>query len=171
MIQKDGMEQIKQCIQGIKKYDDVVVFSQSYCPSCRAAKELFATLPYDIAVVELDKTSDGPQGPTRGRQGRRPSDGLHKLLAESKLNEAPPLSEFAYALLTTLNSPSKLDQELSLSDFAFAMELDGKCSDHFVPFPSTSEQTGPTIETVFIHNGLWRVAHLALESPQSKMCR
>ena len=55
------MEQIKERIQGLVEYEDVVVFSKSYCPFCRATKELFASLQYNITVVELDKTSDGPQ--------------------------------------------------------------------------------------------------------------
>ena len=37
----------------------VVVFSKSYCPYCRRAKDVFRKIKVDPFIVELDQRSDG----------------------------------------------------------------------------------------------------------------
>ncbi|XP_054267651.1 uncharacterized protein LOC128989995 isoform X2 [Macrosteles quadrilineatus] len=39
--------------------DTVVIFSKSYCPYCRMAKEVFDKLKLKYTVIELDERDDG----------------------------------------------------------------------------------------------------------------
>ena len=48
-------EQIKTTIAGSK----VVVYSKSYCPFCKATKELFDKMGVEYTAVELDKMEGG----------------------------------------------------------------------------------------------------------------
>ena len=59
MAESDTASDLVKRIQGLTADADVVIFSKSYCPFCRATKELFASIPYTPMVVELDQTSDG----------------------------------------------------------------------------------------------------------------
>ncbi|CAG9111910.1 hypothetical protein JYU34_001670 [Plutella xylostella] len=46
---------IKEAIAG----DKVVVFSKSYCPYCKLAKDVFSKVKQPIKVIELDERDDG----------------------------------------------------------------------------------------------------------------
>ncbi|CEP13611.1 hypothetical protein [Parasitella parasitica] len=56
----EEMDLIKDKVEEIIKDNKVVVFSKSYCPFCKKAKQLLTGLGVDFFVLELDKESDGP---------------------------------------------------------------------------------------------------------------
>ncbi|XP_066907381.1 uncharacterized protein [Halyomorpha halys] len=39
--------------------DSVVIFSKTYCPYCKMAKEVFEKLQHAFTAIELDKRDDG----------------------------------------------------------------------------------------------------------------
>lgn len=39
--------------------DSVVIFSKTYCPYCKMAKEVFEKLQHTFTAIELDKRDDG----------------------------------------------------------------------------------------------------------------
>ena len=47
-----------QFIKSEIDHNCVVIFSKSYCPHCRAAKNTFQKMGVDFKTVELDKRSD-----------------------------------------------------------------------------------------------------------------
>ncbi|GBP16685.1 Glutaredoxin-C4 [Eumeta japonica] len=50
---------LKQFIKEAISSDKVVVFSKSYCPYCKLAKEVFNKVKQPIKVYELDEREDG----------------------------------------------------------------------------------------------------------------
>ncbi|XP_065180946.1 uncharacterized protein LOC135811639 [Sycon ciliatum] len=50
---------VQEFTQSKIKEGPVVVFSKSYCPYCKATKDLFKGLGVDIVLVELDERDDG----------------------------------------------------------------------------------------------------------------
>lgn len=80
----------------------VVVFSKTYCPYCRAVKELLDSLGVQYALVELDTRDDGPLLQQRmaaiskvqtvpnvflGGEFLADSSGTRRLFKEGKLQE------------------------------------------------------------------------------------
>mmetsp|Transcript_26557 Transcript_26557/g.50366 ORF Transcript_26557/g.50366 Transcript_26557/m.50366 type:complete len:129 (+) Transcript_26557:320-706(+) len=39
--------------------NDVVIFSKTYCPFCKATKKLFSDMNIDAMVIEMDKVENG----------------------------------------------------------------------------------------------------------------
>eukprot|EP00126_Sphaerothecum_destruens_P009292 Sdes_comp20482_c0_seq1m14817 len=50
---------IESKIQSLIQNNAVVIFSKTYCPYCRKAKELFSRLGWQYVAFELDTESDG----------------------------------------------------------------------------------------------------------------
>ncbi|KAJ3644830.1 hypothetical protein Zmor_022532 [Zophobas morio] len=47
-----------QLVKDLIKSDTVVIFSKSYCPYCRLAKEVFDNLKQKFTAIELDQRDD-----------------------------------------------------------------------------------------------------------------
>lgn len=54
-------EQVKQKVDQWIKEDKVFVASKSYCPYCKATKELLKKLNVEAHIEELDQLSDGAE--------------------------------------------------------------------------------------------------------------
>ncbi|KAL0821798.1 hypothetical protein ABMA28_005210 [Loxostege sticticalis] len=50
---------LQQFIKTAISQDKVVVFSKSYCPYCKMAKDVFSKVKQPIKVYELDERNDG----------------------------------------------------------------------------------------------------------------
>ncbi|CAH1978293.1 unnamed protein product [Acanthoscelides obtectus] len=48
-------------VQELIKSDKVVIFSKTYCPYCKLAKEVFEKIKEKYTVIELDKRDDGEE--------------------------------------------------------------------------------------------------------------
>lgn len=56
------MDNFDEFVKSEIEANDVVVFSKSYCPFCKATKELFDGMGVDYKVHELDQMGDdGPE--------------------------------------------------------------------------------------------------------------
>lgn len=44
---------------GLARLQQVIVFSKSYCPFCKATKALFSNRNIEAKAIELDKVKDG----------------------------------------------------------------------------------------------------------------
>ncbi|CDH50081.1 glutaredoxin [Lichtheimia corymbifera JMRC:FSU:9682] len=53
------MVNVEQLVEDIIKNNKVAVFSKSYCPFCKRAKELLQSLGVEFFVIELDQDSNG----------------------------------------------------------------------------------------------------------------
>ncbi|VVD01191.1 uncharacterized protein LOC126977549 [Leptidea sinapis] len=51
--------ELQNFIKGAVAQDKVVVFSKSYCPYCKLAKDVFVKVKQPIKVYELDEREDG----------------------------------------------------------------------------------------------------------------
>ncbi|CAG4952032.1 glutaredoxin-C4-like [Colias croceus] len=51
--------ELQQFIKNAVAQDKVVVFSKSYCPYCKLAKDVFSKVKQPIKVYELDERDDG----------------------------------------------------------------------------------------------------------------
>ncbi|XP_047535442.1 glutaredoxin-C4-like [Vanessa atalanta] len=51
--------EIQQFIKDAISKEKVVVFSKSYCPYCKLAKDVFSKVKQPITVYELDERDDG----------------------------------------------------------------------------------------------------------------
>lgn len=54
-----GSVDIQQFIKEAISKDKVVVFSKSYCPYCKLAKDVFEKVKQPIKVIELNERDDG----------------------------------------------------------------------------------------------------------------
>ncbi|XP_049871963.1 uncharacterized protein LOC126373599 [Pectinophora gossypiella] len=54
-----GSTEVKQFIKDAVSKEKVVVFSKSYCPYCKLAKDVFTKVKQPIQVIELDQRDDG----------------------------------------------------------------------------------------------------------------
>ncbi|XP_028168709.1 uncharacterized protein LOC135078488 [Ostrinia nubilalis] len=50
---------VQQFIKTVISQDKVVIFSKSYCPYCKLAKDVFGKVKQPIKVYELDERNDG----------------------------------------------------------------------------------------------------------------
>ena len=58
--QRTKQEKLRALIQQANQQHDVVIWSKSYCPYCRAAKQLFAAKTgLDVAIYEMDEMPHG----------------------------------------------------------------------------------------------------------------
>ncbi|XP_029176248.1 glutaredoxin-C4-like isoform X1 [Nylanderia fulva] len=53
------MPATRDLVQELIAKDSVVIFSKSYCPYCKMAKEVFESLKKPYTVIELDNREDG----------------------------------------------------------------------------------------------------------------
>ncbi|ORY84421.1 thioredoxin-like protein [Protomyces lactucae-debilis] len=53
------MAAVKQIVDKAISENAIAVFSKSYCPYCKAAKETLAAFTKDFYVIELDQESNG----------------------------------------------------------------------------------------------------------------
>ncbi|XP_066597901.1 uncharacterized protein [Prorops nasuta] len=51
----------KELVKELISSDDIVIFSKTYCPYCKMAKEIFDKLGRKYTAIELDKRDDGDQ--------------------------------------------------------------------------------------------------------------
>ncbi|CAH0725730.1 unnamed protein product, partial [Brenthis ino] len=54
-----GSAEVQQFIKEAISQEKVVVFSKSYCPYCKLAKDVFEKVKQPIKVYELDERNDG----------------------------------------------------------------------------------------------------------------
>nr|CAD7445625.1 unnamed protein product [Timema bartmani] len=50
---------VADLVKDLIKSDGVVIFSKSYCPYCKMAKEVFDKLKHKYTAIELDNRDDG----------------------------------------------------------------------------------------------------------------
>ncbi|XP_015838214.1 uncharacterized protein LOC103313951 isoform X2 [Tribolium castaneum] len=50
-----------EVVKDLIKSDTVVIFSKTYCPYCKLAKEVFNNLKKTFTTIELDKRDDGEE--------------------------------------------------------------------------------------------------------------
>ncbi|CAH2984132.1 unnamed protein product [Chilo suppressalis] len=56
---KMGNPEVQQFIKAAITQDKVVIFSKSYCPYCKLAKDVFNKVKQPFKVFELDQQDDG----------------------------------------------------------------------------------------------------------------
>lgn len=57
LLGENKSEMVKKLIES----DEIVIFSKTYCPYCKMAKEVFDKLGTHYTTIELDKRSDGQE--------------------------------------------------------------------------------------------------------------
>ncbi|KAK6628004.1 hypothetical protein RUM43_002100 [Polyplax serrata] len=58
-ITAEDLEPATRVINDLITRDEIVIFSKTYCPYCKMAKEIFDNLNRKYTVIELDKREDG----------------------------------------------------------------------------------------------------------------
>ncbi|KAI7905360.1 glutaredoxin-1 [Cokeromyces recurvatus] len=56
---EEEMAQVQQIVEEIIKNNKIAVFSKSYCPYCKRAKEALRELGEEFFVIELDQDANG----------------------------------------------------------------------------------------------------------------
>ncbi|KAJ3216713.1 hypothetical protein HK099_005761 [Clydaea vesicula] len=51
--------EVQKIVKDLINSNKVVVFSKSYCPYCKATKQLLTSLKIQFALLELDQVSNG----------------------------------------------------------------------------------------------------------------
>ncbi|CCG81702.1 Glycosyl transferase family protein [Taphrina deformans PYCC 5710] len=58
-LREEKMAEVKTSTDRLIAQNSVIIFSKSYCPHCRAAKQIFSRFGATHEIVELDKVPDG----------------------------------------------------------------------------------------------------------------